>query len=181
MTVSSRGAPPGARSAFTAAIITLVTLGVTSGSRRAAAANARAADALALQPPSRGRDARLERWARKATLGELVWMLRHGPERLGGAEAPFVEAALKLTSPRRATLRQRLIQRLSLADRRRGRSRLAELAPSPPGLLSHPRAPVFRVGALLPYSGAYDAESADLRAGLEIGLAWQGARGRRSR
>jgi ABC-type branched-subunit amino acid transport system substrate-binding protein len=141
-----------------------------------APATARDADELMKSPPSRERDRALARWAREASLADLMWLLRHDPERLGGAEAPLVEAAIVRTSKQRVGLRQRLALRLALVDRRRARARLSELAPTTAGLPTWPRASVFRLAALLPDSGSYADQAAGLRAGLEIGLAASGSR-----
>jgi len=128
------------------------------------------ADRLVAEAPSSPRDRALKAWANKAVLAEILYVLRHPPEQLGEAEAMLVEAALSRAPDSRAWLRRRLIARLMLADPRRARSRWAEMARFAGEFPRHPRASAFRITALLPDSGAYEAYGSAVRIGIELGL-----------
>ena len=128
------------------------------------------ADALAA---TQGGGGMLDRWAERASLAELLYVLRRSPSELGNSEAALIEAALNKTGNERRDLRARLVARLTLVSASRARRRidvLAEGASMPP----RARASVFRVAALLPASGDYMTYGRAVRSGL--GLAFAEAR-----
>jgi ABC-type branched-subunit amino acid transport system substrate-binding protein len=128
-----------------------------------------AADRIASWQGAPNRETRLATWARGASLDDLLWLLRHGPEDLGGAEAPLVDAALRLTPPSRADLRRRLMARHWLADPAAARKAGREVGE--PDLMRC-RASVYNLAALLPDRGDYASYAASVRGGIEAGLAW---------
>ena len=141
-------------------------------------ADARAADSLATSGAGRERDRALGRWAERASLPELMFLLRHPPEVLGAAEAPIAAAALRLTPDSRAALRRRLSLRLTAADRGRGAQAWRELARSAAHLPARPLASVFRLAVVLPDSGDYETFGQAVRIGVEAGLAQHNATAR---
>ena len=147
------------------------------GAGRARIASVAAADSLASRPPDRERDRSLADWGRRASLPELMFVLRRSAATLGGAEAPLLSAALVRTPAARAALRQRLALRLTAAGRAHASGARRVLAGSGVALPSHPRASVLRVAALLPDTGEYVGEARALRIGLAAGLARSAARG----
>jgi ABC-type branched-subunit amino acid transport system substrate-binding protein len=127
------------------------------------------ADSLAASRPSSAQLKPLAEWAKRAPLGELVWVLRRPPGELGSAELPLLDAALAGTPTGRASLRQRLLARRALAAPRPQKKG----EPPPPDLAPlRPYASVFRVAALFPDAGEYAAYGRALRAALAAGLAW---------
>jgi ABC-type branched-subunit amino acid transport system substrate-binding protein len=133
-------------------------------------ANARAADVLAGSTPLPGRDRDLARWAGRASLAELMWVLRRPASELAGAEAVLVAAALARTHDSRRDLKRRLELRLALADPRGARKRLGELADDAAVLGGHSRASAFRIAALLPDSGDYADYARAVRFGLRVAI-----------
>lgn len=134
-------------------------------------ASVRAADSLAATPPGRERDQALTRWAERAPLRELLYVLRRPAAGLGTAEPLLLEAALRQVSDARAALRQRLILRLAAADPKRAEKRWRDLAPAAARLPRQPRASVFRIAAVLPDAGEYQSFAADVRMGIQAGIA----------
>ena len=127
------------------------------------------ADSLVTVMPSPARAKALAEWAKHATVGDLVWVLRRPPGELGSAEPTLIDAALANVAPSRAALRQRLLARRALAAPRplkKGEAPLPDLAPL------RPYASVFRVAALFPDAGEYASYGRALRAALVVGLAW---------
>jgi ABC-type branched-subunit amino acid transport system substrate-binding protein len=118
-----------------------------------------------------------KRWTREASLSELMYLLRRGPESLGGNERVLVEAALKRVSDERSDLQRRLRMRLALADPRKARRMLGDVGRDPGSLLRRARASVFEVAVLLPTEGPYAAYADGVRAGVEAGIAFANARG----
>jgi ABC-type branched-subunit amino acid transport system substrate-binding protein len=133
--------------------------------------DARAADSLATAGTGRERDRALERWATHASLPELMFLLRHPPAFLGAVEAPLTVMALRRAPPSRPALRRRLLLRLADAAPRKAGRAWRELAPQATHLPARPRASVFRIGAVLPDTGDYQADGRAVRLGLEAGLA----------
>lgn len=133
--------------------------------------DARAADSLATAGTGRERDRALERWATRASLPELMFLLRQPSAILGAAEAPLTAMALRRTPATRPALRQRLQLRLTDAAPRKAGRAWRELAPQATHLPARPRASVFRIGAVLPDTGDYRADARAVRLGLEAGLA----------
>jgi ABC-type branched-subunit amino acid transport system substrate-binding protein len=129
------------------------------------------ADALAGVLPGRDRDRALAQWAERAGLPDLLFVLRRPAAELAGAEAPLVETALARTHPARRALQARLLTRLALADPDGAARRFGALAPRVAELPRHPRASVFRVGALLPDRGDYAGFGRSVRLGIEAALA----------
>ncbi len=131
-----------------------------------------AAESLATEPSSRRRDEALGRWARRASLEDLVFLLRRPAAELAGGEAAMLNAALASAPENRADLRARLWSRLarsgSASDRARALREMARTGALP---RAQPAASVFRWGILLPDSGDYDAESQAIRIGIEAGVA----------
>jgi ABC-type branched-subunit amino acid transport system substrate-binding protein len=126
---------------------------------------------------TRGKASReLRGWMRRATLSELMFVLRGGVE-LGANERPLIETALGRVGKERTDLRRRLHMRLALADPRRARSVLGEVGREPGPLLRRARASVFNVAVLLPGEGPYAGYAEAVRAGIEAGLAFASARG----
>ena len=146
-----------------------------AGARAAVPTPLANADGWAAQPPGRDRDRILERWLPGATLPELMWLLRRGPEQLGGIEIELAGRALDRTPPIRTALRRRLIARLLTLDPRRARKRFGALADVVAAVPLAPRASAFRVGVLAPVAGAYADYAAALTAGLETALAPEAA------
>jgi ABC-type branched-subunit amino acid transport system substrate-binding protein len=131
------------------------------------------ADGLVATPPTPTRDRALAEWVRRrASLTDLVWLLRRPPSMLGASEAPLIEAALESAPRERAELRRRLVARLALAAPDRAR-RLRLDAVGPPIL--HPRASVFTAGVLLPDSGDYESYGAAIVEGVRAGVSDSGA------
>jgi ABC-type branched-subunit amino acid transport system substrate-binding protein len=155
----------------------LAVLGLAAPRDAAAATprSAREADALASGARSAARDRDLAAWARRASLEDLMFVLRRDPASLGGAEVPLVSAALDRTHRSRADLRRRLMVRLAIADRKRARRLAGELAGELGGLGVRPYASAFRIGALLPDSGDYAGYGRIVRLGIEVALARQAA------
>jgi len=171
---STKGGGAGLRAAHAGATAALALVLVAPAAPRAAPpvpSAVAAADSLAGAGPSRDRDRLLERWASRASLAELMFVLRRPPTDLRAAETPLVEAALKRTPVERGDLRRRLQLRLATLDP--GGEAWRALAPSAARLPSRPRASVFRVGVVLPDSGDYEGFAASVRLGLEVGLAQQ--------
>ncbi|HYM82165.1 MAG TPA: hypothetical protein VEY91_12245, partial [Candidatus Limnocylindria bacterium] len=164
---------PGARR-LSAVLIAALALGAFEvGATPTTPGDVRAADGLAGQPPSRERDRLLERWAVRAPLVELLYVLRRPPVELGRSEAALVRAAVARAPKDRVALRRNLASRLALVAPGAGRRTLAELGSTP---VSRPRASVFRIAALLPDSGNYEAEGRAVRLGIEVGLEHANAR-----
>jgi branched-chain amino acid transport system substrate-binding protein len=130
--------------------------------------NVRAADALAAIGPSRDRDRSLAKWAERASLAEIMWVLRRPPRELGPAEALLASAAFDKTPESRRVLRQRLLARIQLSDPKLKPPRSA--AGLAPATFARPRASVFRAAAILPDSGDYQGYGQSVRMGLAAGL-----------
>jgi ABC-type branched-subunit amino acid transport system substrate-binding protein len=130
----------------------------------------RAADVLAGSTPMPARDKDLVRWAGRASLPELLFVLRRPPAQLGSTEAALVQAALERTPDSRRDLKRRLELRLALVDPRTARKRLGALAADAPVLGRDARASVFRVAALLPDSGDYADYAKAVRFGLRAAI-----------
>jgi ABC-type branched-subunit amino acid transport system substrate-binding protein len=132
----------------------------------------KSADSMVTLRPSQGRDRALKRWAeQRASLTDLVYVLRRPASELGSAEAFLTAAALAHTPASREALHRRLLARLKLADPNRARSAARdrgglEAAPPP-----HLGASVFRVASLLPDSGAYQSYGRAVLKGISAGLA----------
>jgi ABC-type branched-subunit amino acid transport system substrate-binding protein len=127
------------------------------------------ADALAATHGG-GRNDLLKGWASKASLAELLFVLRRPPAELGEAEGLLVEAALDKAGADRRALRTRLLARLALLSpgkMKKLADELAEAGGPPP----RPRASVFRVATLLPGSGSYESYGRAVRLGLQYALA----------
>ena len=125
------------------------------------------ADALAVTHGGKG--GLLEKWAKKARLEELAYVLRRSGTELGENEGLLVEQALARAGPERRALRARLLARLALASPGKAKKESEALAAS--GLPARPRASVFRVAALLPGSGSYESYARAVRLGLGFALA----------
>jgi ABC-type branched-subunit amino acid transport system substrate-binding protein len=150
--------------------------GVSGAGATPVVPDALAADSLASTGAGRERDRALERWAARASLPELMFLLRQPPAVLGAPEVPIVAAALRRTPGSRAALRRRLLLRLAAAAPRKAERAWRELAPEAAHLPARPRASVFRIAAVLPDTGDYQAVGRALRLGLEAGLAQHDAR-----
>jgi ABC-type branched-subunit amino acid transport system substrate-binding protein len=159
-----------------AAALLLASPGAARAAATRAVTDVRAADSLAGAGPGRERDRALERWASRASLTELMFVLRWPPAVLGAIEGPLTEAALRRAPASRPALRQRLLLRLVAVAPDRGEHAWRELAPSVSRLPSRPRASVFRVAVVLPDTGDYQGFGAAVRLGIEIGLAQHAAR-----
>jgi ABC-type branched-subunit amino acid transport system substrate-binding protein len=129
----------------------------------------RAADSIAALTPDPARDRALIDWSKRASLGDLMYVLRRTSASLGAAEAPLLHVALERAAPVRTTLRRRLAQRIALAAPGHASALARDLALMP--ITARPYASVFRVALLLPDSGGYDEQGRALRAGLAAGLA----------
>lgn len=121
-------------------------------------ANLAAADALAHQAPSKDRDRALAKWARDASLSDLMYVLRLPVEQLGDAGPELARAALRIVPDARGALRTRLEAREALA---RGRVVAG---------LPHPYASVFRAVSMLPDSGDFGAFGQAVQAGFAVGI-----------
>jgi ABC-type branched-subunit amino acid transport system substrate-binding protein len=149
----------------------LVTAGDATAARVATPADARTADRLAAATPGADRDRALIAWAARASLAELMFVLRRPPSDLAGPEARLVRAALDRAPASRKALRRRLGLRLAMADPAGAKQAWADWARGGAAPPARPRASVFRVGALLPDRGDYESYGQDLRIGLEAGFA----------
>ncbi len=127
-----------------------------------------AADLLATTPGGRDRNRALAAWAKRASFDDVLWVLRHGPELLGSAEAVLVEVALKRV-PR---------DRMGLARQLRLRAALLEPEDAKKGLARadlerlRPRASVFRIALLLPDTGDYSDFATSVHRGVLAGVAF---------
>uniref|UniRef100_A0A832MMT0 Amino acid ABC transporter substrate-binding protein n=1 Tax=Eiseniibacteriota bacterium TaxID=2212470 RepID=A0A832MMT0_UNCEI len=151
------------------AAVLLAGAGAALAARAEVPADVRAADALAAAPASRERDRALLAWARRAPLADLLYVLRRPAAELATVEAALVTAALAQAPPSRAALRARLEARLALADPKRAPRALGPRLAAAPVLA--PRASGFRLGLLLPDSGAYVGYARAVRMGVEAALA----------
>lgn len=128
--------------------------------------NLRTAESLLVQPPSKERDKALAKWAEgRASLSDLVFVLRRPPEQLGSLEPKLLAAALGRVPAGREALRARLLHRQRLVD-----PKAKATAVAPPPVALRPRATVFRVAAIAPDSGDYREYGASLIAGIRAGL-----------
>jgi ABC-type branched-subunit amino acid transport system substrate-binding protein len=164
--VMVRGAVPGC------AVLGLLLATVCSGAHARPAvpppADLRGADALAAGPGGAARDRALKRWAGRASLGDLLYVLRRPASELGPAEALLLDAAFERAPSSRPALRRRLEARLRLADPGwRDAEKGAVAFPAP----LYPRASVFTAAALLPDSGDYQEYGRAVLAGIRAGLA----------
>ena len=132
--------------------------------------NAIAADRMIANERGAGRDRLVLRWAERATLPELIYLLRRTHAQLGALEAPLAEFALKRAAPNRAALRRRLTARIALADPKKTRRLIGELDPVVLRRL-HPAASPFVISVLLPDTGQYKGYARSVRIGLEAGIA----------
>ncbi len=132
--------------------------------------NAIAADRMVASERGAERDRLVLRWAERATLPELIYLLRRTPAQLGGLEAPLAEFALKRVAPNRAALRRRLTARIAQADPKKARRLIGELDPAVLRRL-HPAASPFVISVLLPDTGQYKGYARSVRIGLEAGIA----------
>ena len=161
------GAVPAGLRALAVLLATSAWLAAAPPARAAQPLDLAGADALAA---SQGGGGMLERWAARASLAELLYVLRRSPAELGSGHATLIEAALKKTGGERRALRSRLIARLALVSGGGARKRIEELAGGG-DLPPRPHASVFRVAALLPGSGDYAGYGRSVRMGLGVGLA----------
>ena len=139
-----------------------------------AASELEVADRLAASPHTAKRDAALAQWAHRASLNDLLWVLRRDPAELGSAELVLVNEALRSTPVSRTDLRSRLALRALLLDPKAAR----KLGRDPAEIEAlRLRASVYRVGVLLPDAGDYAGYAASVRAALSFGLAWGRAPG----
>ena len=157
----------GARLATTLAL-TLALIPTVAPAALPVPADVRAADALAAPPRSSDRDRALGRWARRASLSELMYVLRR--QGLGDVEAVLVSEALERTGSSRPDLRRRLSLRLAQADPRRARRILGDLGADALMTCVRPRASAFRIAALLPDQGSYQGYGREVRLGIEAAL-----------
>ncbi|TMQ70364.1 MAG: amino acid ABC transporter substrate-binding protein [Candidatus Eisenbacteria bacterium] len=176
-------APPAAavrRAVAIAAALALPALlaGPGQAGRAPAVPDLRAADSLAMTAPDRARDQALAGWAAHAPLPELLYLLRRPPESLAASEAPLVAAALRLAPATRVALRRRLLLRMAAAAPAQADRAWRELAPAAAQLPVRPRASAFRIAAILPDTGDYQAFGKAVRLGLETGLAQHNAAAR---
>jgi ABC-type branched-subunit amino acid transport system substrate-binding protein len=130
----------------------------------------RQADTLASRTRSGSEDAALRDWADRASLADLVFVLRHDPAKLAGAEPSLVRAALQRCPGDRPELRERLQLRLALCDPSRSRKEQGALTDLVPSLPVRPRGSVYRIGLLVPDSGSYAGYGRAVRAGLSAAL-----------
>jgi ABC-type branched-subunit amino acid transport system substrate-binding protein len=152
-----------------AAVIVLGALLIAPATWAAPPLDLAGADALAASHGGSSGDL-LGRWATKASLAEILYVLRRPPGELGEAEAPLVEEALRKAASDRHALRARLVARLTMVAPRQFKKQLdllAEGGAAPPRV----RASVFRVAALLPGTGSYETYGRAVRLGLQYGLA----------
>lgn len=156
------------RSVAVALLIVAATLVATMPAAAAPPLDLAGADALAA---TRGGGDLLLRWAAKASLPELLFVLRRSPSELGETEGPLVEEALKRTASDRRALRSRLVARLAMVSPKSMKKQLEALAEGGGNPPPRPRASVFRVAALLPGSGAYESYGRAVRLGLQLALA----------
>jgi ABC-type branched-subunit amino acid transport system substrate-binding protein len=132
--------------------------------------NAIAADRMVARERGSERDRLVLRWAERATLPELIYLLRRTPAQLGALEAPLAEFALRRAGSNRAALRRRLTARIALADPKKTRKLIGELDPAVLRRL-HPAASPFVISVLLPDTGQYKGYARSVRIGLEAGIA----------
>jgi ABC-type branched-subunit amino acid transport system substrate-binding protein len=132
------------------------------------------ADSLLSTASSPQRDKSVADWARGASADDLAWLLRRSPAELGTAERIVLDAALAVTPPKRAVLRQRWLARIALSA-----PRLIKKGDGPVLDLTalRPFASVFRLAVLLPDQGDYASYSRPVRVGLRAGLDWERAGG----
>jgi hypothetical protein len=152
-----------------AALVVLGALLIAPGAPAAPPLDLAGADALAASHGGSSGDL-LGKWAAKASLAEILYVLRRAPGELGEAEAPLVEEALRKAASDRHALRARLVARLTMVAPRQFKKQLdllAEGGAAPPRV----RASVFRVAALLPGTGSYETYGRAVRLGLQYGLA----------
>lgn len=126
-----------------------------------------AADLLVGQPGSKARDKALGKWAERASLSEIVWVLRRSSSELGTAEVVLASAGLSKAAEPRVALRRRLTVRARVAD---PKAKLPRGAVIDPGVVPHLRASVFRTAIILPDTGDYGAYGQSVRSGFEAGL-----------
>ncbi len=126
------------------------------------------ADSLLTTPANAARDRAIGEWARRASLGDLVWLLRRSATELGSAEPLVLDAALAACAPTRTQLRERLLAR---------RARVAPAKPARKGERAlpslarlRPEASVYRVAVITPDEGEYGAIGPVLRAAILDGL-----------
>ena len=112
----------------------------------------------------------LRKWAERAPLSDLIYVLRRSPEELRGHEAVLTEIALDRMPRHRQALRLRLIARLLLVDPARAKSAAGSLGAMTLSLPRHPRASVFRLAAFVPDRGDYRGYGESLIEGLNSGL-----------
>jgi ABC-type branched-subunit amino acid transport system substrate-binding protein len=152
-----------------AALVVLGALLIAPGAPAAPPLDLAGADALAASHGGSSGDL-LGKWAAKASLAEILYVLRRPASELRESEAPLVEEALKKTPGDRHALRARLVARLAMVAPGRFKKQLdllAEGGGAPPRV----RASVFRVAALLPGEGSYETYGHAVRLGLQFGLA----------
>jgi len=124
---------------------------------------------LIAAPASESRQRALKRWAERASLPELVYVLRRPPHELRDAERTLTAFAVERAPRSRDPLRRRLLSRLLQADPKAKASRedLRALIMAPP---PHPHASIYRVSALLPDSGDYQDYGRSVLQGIQAGL-----------
>jgi ABC-type branched-subunit amino acid transport system substrate-binding protein len=157
------------RSAAGAALVALGMLVAAPSVLAAPPLDLAGADALAASRGGSSGDL-LGRWASKASLAEILYVLRRSSSELGESEGPLIEAALEKTGGDRRALRSRLVTRLAMVSPKQVKKQIDVLAwgGGPP---ARPRASVFRIAALLPGSGAYESYGRAVRLGLQYALA----------
>jgi len=156
------------RSAAGAALVALGMLAAAPSVPAAPPLDLAGADALAASRGGSSGDL-LGRWASKASLAEILYVLRRSSSELGESEGPLIEAALEKTGGDRRALRLRLVTRLAMVSPKRLKKQVELLADGNPP--PRPRASVFRIAALLPGSGAYESYGRAVRLGLQYALA----------
>ncbi len=155
-------------------VSSLVGVGTALPTARATVpASARQADSLLSAARSNATAARaLKEWSRRASLPQLVYLLRRPGAELAGLGPELAQRALDSAPEARATLRLRLALRLAAlkpGDRRVAHG-LGLLLGRAGALPARPEASVFRVGAVLPQQGDYEVFGRSVREGLAAGL-----------
>lgn len=156
-----------------ALLATLLALPAAARKRKAAPAphlTMLQADTLAARPRDAAQDGALRGWADRASLADLMFVLRHDASALGAAEPSLVRAALQRCPADRAALRARLQLRLALCDPARSRKEQGTLTDLVPSLPVRPRGSVYRIGVLVPDSGSYVGYGRAVLAGLTAAL-----------
>ncbi|MCE9626322.1 MAG: ABC transporter substrate-binding protein [Candidatus Eisenbacteria bacterium] len=126
------------------------------------------ADSLVRTVANPARDRFLAEWAKRASMNELVWLLRRPASELGSAEPVLLDAALAQCAPARTSLRDCLLARRALAVPQKPARKGEPVWPSLAAL--RPYASVYRVAVITPDLGEYGGIGPVLRAALLEGL-----------